>query len=737
MKNNFLFKLLICSLLALSCKEKEPTEPETEQNEGTRTDTQLVIKKYLLPAGETAEFPSGFEIVASEGVDIQGNILIKPTREGDFTIRCLNGDMDITGKIIVQNDADVNKHEKIIPKSNPISKETAQYGTKLFFILDKPGSVISIGRGAQIRSGNGRNAQDELIVIQQGRYVGGVGAPGGDIIIRAHGGKLILADLHPGDAPLFTLGNGGNGANITVDRENFQTSGPDLELVGGRGGDSGILFLEADTIEGIPPVDQLDVDLLSGAIGGKGGNVLWDVVGWVAPSSPTLGDEKTYPLNKIIFNGGNGGNGAIEGGKGGYAAYFGVHEINERPEPVAAAFVKGGNGGDVFPSPLPISIAIGGEGGEYIVHGNTGWDGVHPDSGGPIHGASGGDVSAQGGNGGNVLEGVLFHSAIGGDGGNSEVAQTRLPNELQNWWGFRGFNDGFFYVVESGTGGSGADVCNGCPGGNAGSSGNVLVIGGDGGNVPNQPGARGGNGGDIWNAIAIPADTFGIFMQGGDGNPPGKGGCTRAIVISPGEGGTGYINGENGQYLGIEIPDFECRADGEFCGEELTCEEDSTGSGDSTDCWTLGSSFTAYKEETSICESNGLTQTTTYNWNENVTFVEDGFLVSGTYTYHRQSYNGENSDTTYNYEVVVPFITSLKTSAAIYPYCFTCELGTDYTLYFPSGGEFNFTCIQGNCTKITILRFNGCNPVTGSQNPSDWQCCNGQATYTAGEDCPP
>lgn len=86
--------------------------------------------------------------------------------------------------------------------------------------------------------------------------------------------------------------------------------------------------------------------------------------------------------------------------------------------------------GDVFPSPLPIGLVQGGEGGEYVVLGNWGWKGALPDSGGPVNGANGGDVVGQGGNGGDVLEGVLFQSAIGGDGANSEVAQARIIAEL-------------------------------------------------------------------------------------------------------------------------------------------------------------------------------------------------------------------------------------------------------------------------------------------------------------------
>ena len=95
MRENFFINVLIFSLLAFSCKEKKITEPE--QDAGNRTDTQLIIDKYELPQGETAEFPSEFEIIADSGVNIQGNILIKPEREGDFCIQCKNGAMILNG----------------------------------------------------------------------------------------------------------------------------------------------------------------------------------------------------------------------------------------------------------------------------------------------------------------------------------------------------------------------------------------------------------------------------------------------------------------------------------------------------------------------------------------------------------------------------------------------------------------------------------------------------------------
>ncbi len=224
-----------------------------------------------------------------------------------------------------------------------------------------------------------------------------------------------------------------------------------------------------------------------------------------------------------------------------------------------------------------------------MVIGNFRWHGAHPDSGGPINGADGGDVVGRGGNGGDVLEGVLFQSAIGGDGGNSEVAQTRLLDELAlPFQPILGFKTPIFGVI-SGSGGEGANRSDGCPGGNGGSSGTVLAIGG---NVPNRSGARGGRGGDLWTARNWLPPFIGA--SGGNGNPPGKGGCVKTLVTSLGKGGTGYLPGEDGQNLGLERNQEKCGPDGELSGVGLTCNEDTT------NCWEqIDSTFTAYSYEKS------------------------------------------------------------------------------------------------------------------------------------------
>jgi hypothetical protein len=465
------FAVVFGILIALSC-QKKPTEPKP--SDPNRTETQLRVTTYALAKGETQEFPAGFEIIASEGIDIAGDLIINRSRPGDFILRAENGNIRISGKVIVQETGNFSSAgKKIIRGLNALKKETAQQGTSLFFTVNRQaGATIDFARWAAIKSGNGMDALGTTIESWDGFFEGEKGGRGGDISITA--GRIILPKVQPGDPPLFTLGNGGNGSNITVDRNAFNTKGTTVDIIGGHGGVSGHLYFETDRIEGIPSVDELspEIEYLAGGVGGRGGNVIWEnteqpILPGSSGTLDFLGDDNKLPsLQEIILRGGWGGSGAIEGGKGGFAAYWSgrVIHFNVPNKKAASVSVTGGNGGEVFGSPVPIYLALGGEGGEYIVLGNYGQPGAAIDVDGVTfpNGADGGNVVGIGGKGGSILEDVIFHSAIGGDGGNSEVAQTRLPNELLV---LRRQDPSIFttawYGVTAGAGGWGADRDNG------------------------------------------------------------------------------------------------------------------------------------------------------------------------------------------------------------------------------------------------------------------------------------
>jgi hypothetical protein len=724
-KINLFFFLLLIVLLAFSCKENEPTKPE--ENNEIRTDTQLIVDKYTLPAGQTEEFPAGFEIIASEGVEIEGTIIIRPDRPGDFTIRVLNGDMNISGKVMVEDDTT----ESIDKKKNHLSKNgnTKQIleNHSLNFILDRPGKIIRIYSGVQIKSGNGIDGLDTDVLSAE-KSLGDFGTPGGNIIINAPGGIITFVGTQPAGVPLFILGNGGNGGNISVKREGFEALEKTLEIIGGSGGNSGLLILLADEIEGLPDSpDELNIEseLLSGGIGGKGGNAIWDnTIGSPILGYPQLPEDKTYSLEEIILKGGDGGNGAIKGGKGGFAAYWSGRVINERGEQIASVSVTGGNGGFVFYSPIPVALAQGGDGGEYMVLGNFGWSGTDAVNGGPIHGADGGEVTARGGNGGDVLEQVLFGSAIGGDGGNSEIAQTRLVEELQV--PFFGFKHPHLWAI-GGYGGAGASVCDGCPGGNGGNSGNASAIGGNGGNVPNRVGARGGRGGDVWNVLSslgFVGLTDRDFGKGGNGNQPGKGGCLGSVFQAPGTGGSGYIPGEDGKFVLENSSEPDCAPDGEICGEVLECVDDGGGGEDSCDQDTTF--FTVY----AVFEQNITNDfCSIYTKAE---FTINGMKISGVWRViggsYFDSYNDCNGDTAvtkaidYNVTGVQGvknhfFSLTQIVAGAAQPYCHEGILmwGDD-----PGGIDYELTG-PGSITHRTYI-LSGCNPF-GYKDRSLYYCC--------------
>ena len=287
--------------------------------------------------------------------------------------------------------------------------------------------------------------------------------------------------------------------------------------------------------------------------------------------------DQTYPLEEIIFRGGNGGNGIIEGGKGGYGVYWSGRVINQRGKVAPSISVSGGNGGRVFTSPLPVLLVQGGEGGEFAAVGNSGEDGVPLDSVGSIDGANGGGTFGRGGNGGDVLEDVKFQSAIGGDGGNSELSQSNFAQELNlsNFFKNLPFDLNPNFSLTGGDGGDGGTRCNGCPGGKGGNSGNVEGKGGNGGNVPNRVGTRGGRGGDVWQAGSLGSADFSAGT-GGDGSPAGEGGCLGSLSSTAGVGGSGNIPGDHGVVKVIDS-DERCAPDGVSCGSGHTCDIDEGG----------------------------------------------------------------------------------------------------------------------------------------------------------------
>lgn len=744
--------LLLFFLFALSC-QKEDQEKEI-LNEGTRTDTLLVIDQFILPEGKTEVFPSGFEVVANNGINIQGEILIKPEREGDFTIRCLKGDMILDGRIRVDTAGVGTKSQSGLGQL-----KAGDPGNRvgLNFFLESTGHLI-LDKNFEAIAGAGQHAADIAItggeLDDNGTFKGREGTNGGDIIVNSQNGYIFFYEREESSPPMFSPGNGGNGADLIVETQTFNTSADKLELLGGNGGNSGFVQITAKEISGLGNIPTSA--LISNGSGGKGGDVIWDVSGFL--SKEFTGADTRFSLKNIRFRGGKGGDGLAQGGDGGDAIYLSYKVINYVGSSIASVEVTGGDGGNVKADysnvflnsgpgeniPFPLENVYGGNGGGVIALGNMGWDGVPAHDGGHIDGASGGDVSARGGNGGHVEEGVIFlEEARGGNGGqpNNRLLASGLFLARYHIPDANGDFTSIHYGVIAGSGGKGASDCEGCPGGNGGNAGRAEAIGGNGGNAPHVIGGRGGYGGDVWTAASFSLQN----ASGGDGNPPGNGGQPGEVIISPGKGGLAYQPGENGNHVGILQNNPQPAPDGMLCGEGFECESDSSDNGgNNEDCHLeMGATYTAHYEIESIGDhGNGYTTSLLQSWNETGIRVENGWMVEGNSHELSSNSDGDSRDTTYSYSGLIniyrpPAITK-ATRETLRPKCFEGE-----TLYFP-GKPFSYT-VQNNYQGTTYtttykLSVQGCNPLpfwlNGSNNPADWECCNGEAVFTGGNGCP-
>ncbi len=715
-------------IVSISCSDSKNDPSASEESSNS-----LEVQRFESTAGEMKEFSGNYEIHASESIDIAGDLVIKPTEGGDFTLRLDSGTIRITGSIYVDRAArKLTRGERNKSATNQTRIPAANRGTSINVVIEQPGGVIDLSAlGGFIGADDASDQPDGVIGMTNADVAGDDGKEGGSILLRAPGGTIILPPP-PGSGlgPVFYIGKGGDGQSITVDREGFTTTATNVSITGGRGGKSGALVLEADIIENRPDLDDIgpNYQLISGGEGGAGGNVLWENTDF-SITSETGGElERKFPLQEIWMHGGRGGDGALTGGNGGFAVYWSGRAIHERGEIAPPVHVYGGDGGDVFPSQVPAILVQGGDGGSFAAWGNAGIEGGVP-SGTSLDGTTGGRVFGHGGNGGRILKGVLFHDAIGGGGGHTEVAQAAFVNELGVIYSS---NYQYFAYGISSIGGEGGDSCDGCPGGNAGPAGFVMAIGGNGGDVPflEESRSRGGRGGDVWYVGPLHAD-------GGNGNPPGRGACTSGWDSQKGTGGDGDISGADGTV--IDILEASCGSDGTSCGEGLECV---TGGGLPVDCWTQpGASFTAEISSSQSCpDTSGIMQTSTTTHSETGTYTCSGdpenpggcvWSITGTKT---TSAGGGSSTISYgdSFNGLQLPRNAPATAKAMVARCI--EGG----LYFP-GSAHSRSGQSGDCSWAETWKFGGCNPALMSRNnPGEWKCCpRGPKHLPFGGDCSP
>ncbi|MEM1135478.1 MAG: hypothetical protein AAGI07_06520 [Bacteroidota bacterium] len=560
MKNFFLKLLILHCLFYLGCKEETDPNPDN-QNIGCDGDPSGTnCRTFFIPAGAEIEYSSNTQIVATDSVVIEGDILIDPSEGGNFSITCTDGNVVIAGKIRVKENNPANG--RLGRKATLNSK--AQDGFDLNITAQGSGNIV-LRKGATLFSGKGQDAADESIITLTGLYIGELGGNGGLINLNAPNGKVILPDLSNDPSPdeVFVLGNGGRGAIVIIE-DGVDVSAIDKVIVrGGLGGNAGELITDAQEIVNAPALNDMDTypELIHGGKGGDGGNVFSEA------------DIELYGLSEIQLHGGDGGNGSLRGGDGGLA-YFNqtvdvvldiIPEIIGKNVP--EVYCYGGNGGDIFPSPLPLKEVFAGYGGSFFGEAMNGWAGGRNSDGKLFRdGADGGNILGQGGKGGDVRSGVNAYKAYGGDGGNSKAARIEIVKLFQDERIVESdFNDlsSIIFGLGAGSGGKGFSDCDKCLGGDGGDAGKATGYGGDGGSVlGNSVESFGGNGGDIW---SIYRDDPG---HGGNGNPAGKAGKQPSVGLksSGGNGGTGIQNGKFGETLYIEPEMPIVPQDGETCG---------------------------------------------------------------------------------------------------------------------------------------------------------------------------
>lgn len=492
---------------------------------------ELRVARLFLPSGEERHVLDGTRIIAGEGVEVAGMLIVESARPGSasrgIVVEASEGDVVLTGAVLHRTAAVPASSTR--PALRTATAPASGYpldAADVEFIAQR-GNVI-IGPAFVGTTGGGLDAAGTTLASAAGVVTGARGGRGGDFRLAAPAGTVRF-DPRPGLLrPRFCLGAGGDGESIVVASTGLVVTGTALRVVGGPGGAAGRLVIEALRIQGIPTAAEVVVrDVVECSEGGWGGSVAWS----------NDGGTDRYRLDSISFEGGRGGDGSTRGGPGGNVVYLGGRVINDIGDPVTRVEVVGGDGGNItLASSVPVALAVAGGGGSARATGNDGWDGgVAP--GGTAHadGADGGAVSAQGGDGGNVGSTLDFVPLGEGGAGGKTVA------------------------ARSGNGGRVMSECDSFePGGNGGASGALSAKGGAGG----EGSLRGGDGGDV------DAAEVGRPGEGGDGNPAGECGVQAVAFVAPGAGGGGDTPGDGG--LVVALVTNECAGSAMECAPPTT-----------------------------------------------------------------------------------------------------------------------------------------------------------------------
>ena len=629
--------------------------------------TSLTLTRLFVGDGEERRLPGGIVVTAQEGIELRGRLVVDPP-VGDLTLIASTGDVLLEGSITYRDPAAptaVTSAARPATEPPPIPRAQPPPATSGGSIaITAIVGDVTVGASYFAIAGNGADATDLVV----GSYdsppplLGQEGGIGGSITLAAPAGTVRILARRPSDPPPFQLGDGGHGQNVTLAAGSFQTTGPALTAIAGRGGNSGRLSFQGKLVQN----QTGGVQLITGAGGGDGGSIVWDN----SPGTTLLA------LTEVGLGGGYGGDGATRGGHGGDATYLSGRVTNHVAAPVALVTVVGGVGGSVLGPGAAVGLvanARGGDGGRATVLGNRGWD---ADGQTVRDGAPGGGVNAQGGDGGDVAsppDGLAddLPDARGGDGGAVEAT--------------------------SGDGGNGAPDCTGTmPGGRGGDAGVIpYLLAGAGGDAPGGPMTQGGDGAQATARLGAPG-------EGGAGNPAGACGVqAREPLVNSADGGKGTETGRLGAIDVAAAP--ACAGMPVPCSVTSTTAVTTVPTTPTTEPPCASQDYSGYFErDYSAPSSNVLTDTTTVQGSCTQSF--DGVCTTWHVTTHEVTTYRLGDPTTHDAEFDTqgpgPYVTDalnftygcLEDGTVLWPD------GTGYTVKVTDDETDTFSC--GNCSCV-------------------------------------
>ncbi len=429
-----------------------------------------------IPRGETLEITGASHVVPGN-FDVQGTLRITQGDGPSETV--VLGDMTLSGT------ADVVRAATSAARQN-VSLDAAPHT----FVVSGVFRLVATGA---IVTPDGLNAPAERYVLPSElpvAFTGQTGGRGGDVRIEA---REIIIEACTTVAPRLSLGNGGRGADVTIDDSAARTLGGigDFDVASGSGGESGQLILASDTIS-FPTCAADDAVILERAEGGHAGSLRWfvsDDQHWTIPDGRAL-----------VLMAGRGGDGMRSSGSGGSVEYVSGKSVSDRDGPSVGA--AAGDGGAVIWRPsvawdIPKFKAEGarlGSGGSVMqALGNDGASAIP--SGNYISGGAGGRMAVVVGGAGTLRYPLMTSAPLVGEPGSIRGA------------------------VQAGRGGEGLDMCESAEQGGIGGNGGPLRI---------------ISSGDAPVTLDASLITVAVGGKGGDGVPSSVGGESGQVYLSVG-----------------------------------------------------------------------------------------------------------------------------------------------------------------------------------------------------------